>query len=212
MMKRLTICFLIVLGSVYNCQSQEISMDDLLNDMSVDEEPVSLLPERMLFTQRAFWGEKGLYRRMGIAPKVLTAESREKELKARRAMFKFHQALGLVAAGGMIAQAFLGTKLYNGGFEIRETHNKVATGTNIVYGTTALLAFTAPPPMVNRKKFDNIKLHKILSAVHLSGMITTNVLGKRASVGKGNKAWHRASAITTFAAYAGAIASIKFEF
>lgn len=212
MIKNLALCFLMILGAYQSSQSQEISMDDLLNDMSADEEPTNLLPERMLFTQRAFWGEKGLYRRMGLAPKEFTIESREKELRARRTIFKFHQALGLLAAGGMIAQSILGPKLYNGDFAIRNTHKKVALGTNIVYGTTALLAFTAPPPMVNRKKFDNIKLHKILSAVHLSGMITTNVLARQAGMGKVDKKWHRAAAITTFTAYAGAIASIKFEF
>ena len=60
--------------------------------------------------------------------------------------------------------------------------------------------------------FDNIKLHKILSVVHLSGMITTNVLSEQAGKNVDMKKWHRAAGMTTFAAYAAAIASIKFEF
>lgn len=212
MINKSVLILFLFLGINQSVNAQDITLDDLMGDMTADETPTSLLPERMLFTQKIFWGEKGLYRGIGLAPKVLTIETREKELKARRTIFKFHQALGLLAAGGMIAQSILGPKLYNGNFDIRNTHKKVATGTNILYGTTALLAFTAPPPMVNRKKFDNIKLHKILSAVHLSGMITTNVLAHQAGQGKVDKKWHRAAAITTFTAYTAAIASIKFEF
>lgn len=177
--------------------AQDIDVDDLLSDIET-EESVSLLPDRMLFTQRMMWGEKGLYRKIGIAPKVLTAESREKELKVRRTMFRIHQITGLLTAGGMVAQGILGSKLYNGDFAIRQAHANLATGINIGYATTALMAFTSPPPFVNRKKFDNIKLHKILSGVHLSGMIATNVLAEKASGDSKFKPWHRAAAYTTF--------------
>ena len=204
--------FILFVGFSLISRAQEISLDDLMADLEEEQVEPAYLPEKMLFTQRMLWGEKGLYRGIGFAPKVLTAETREKELKARRIMFKVHQATGLLAAGGMIAQAILGPKLYNGNFAIRNAHEKVALGTNIAYGTTALMAFTSPPPMVNRKKFDNIKLHKLLSIVHLSGMITTNVLAHKVSDGQVDKKWHRAAAITTFGTYAAAIASIKFEF
>ena len=209
-MKKGWIIFLLVYS--FNCQAQDLSMDDLLGDMEEGTEEVKLLPDRMLFTQRMLWGEKGLYRGIGIAPKVLTAETRERELKVRRTFFRIHQATGLLAAGGMLAQAIIGPKLYKGNFQIRDLHEGVALGTNIAYGTTALMAFTSPPPMVNRRKFDNIKLHKILSAVHISGMIATNVLAEQVSDGNVNKKWHRAAAVTTFGAYAAAIASIKLEF
>lgn len=194
---------------------QSMAQDDidLLSDL-IEEETTApaYLPERMLFTQRAFWGEKGLYRKLGIAPKVITAESRERELKARRTMFRIHQAVGLATAGGMLAQGIVGSKLYNGNYELKPLHEGIATGINIAYGTTALMAFTAPPPMVNRKKFDNIKLHKLLSVVHLSGMITTNILAQQTDQGQQQKRLHKAVGLTTFAAYTAAIASIKFEF
>jgi hypothetical protein len=74
------------------------------------------------------------------------------------------------------------------------------------------MAFTSPPPLVNRKKFDNIKLHKILSGVHLSGMVATNILSEKASENLKYKPWHRAAAFTTFGAYTAAIVSIKLEF
>ena len=46
----------------------------------------------MIFTQRIFWGEKGILRRTGIAP--LNLENREKELVIRRKMLKAHQIIG----------------------------------------------------------------------------------------------------------------------
>lgn len=204
----------IYIGLIFLCfQSFAQDDTDLLNDL-IEEETAetAYLPERMLFTQRALWGQKGLYRKLGVAPKVITAESREHELKARRTMFRIHQAIGLVTAGGMLAQGIVGTKLYKGNYELKPLHEGIATGINIAYGTTALMAFAAPPPMVNRKKFDNIKLHKLLSIVHLSGMIGTNILARQTDQGMTQKKLHKAVGLTTFAAYTAAIASIKFEF
>ncbi len=198
-------------------KAQISAADSLLMDLTSTEKVKSeiLLPERMLITQRMLWGQNGLYRKVGIAPRVLTNESRDKELKIRRTMFRIHQGIGLATAGAMIAQGFIGSRLYKEkeGGKIKELHENMATGVNIGYATTALMSFTAPPPFINRKKFDNIKLHKILSYVHLSGMITTNVLARR--IGNNytvNKPLHRAVAFGTFGAYALAIASIKMEF
>lgn len=196
-------------------KAQISAADSLLMDLTSTEKfnSESLLPDRMLITQRMLWGQNGLYRKVGIAPRVLTNESRDKELKIRRTMFRIHQGIGLATAGAMIAQGYIGSRLYKEGGKIKELHGNMATGINIGYLTTALMSFTAPPPFINRKKFDNIKLHKILSYVHLSGMITTNVLARR--IGNNysvNKPLHRAVAFGTFGAYALAIASIKMEF
>ncbi len=195
--------------------AQETAADSLLMDLnsSIPTENVSLLPERMLITQRLLWGQNGLYRKIGIAPKVLTNESRAKELKVRRTMFRIHQAVGLATAAGMIAQGFVGAKLYNNySDKTKDLHEGLATGVNIGYATTALMAFTSPPPFINRKKFDNIKLHKYLSYVHLTGMITTNVLAGQLDGNSKLKSIHRAAAFTTFGAYLLAIGTIKFEF
>lgn len=217
-MKKLTLFLFLAFSTAVS--AQENAADSLLQDLMTEAEPVAsdLLPERMLITQRMLWGQNGLYRKIGIAPRTLTAASREKELKARRNMFRVHQTLGLVTAAGMLAQGIVGSRLYKPGNytdKLKNTHEGIATGINIGYFTTALMSFTAPPPMVNRKKFDNIKLHKILSYVHLSGMIATNVLSKQID-GNANpaniKKWHRAAAFTTFGAYTAAIATIKFEF
>ncbi len=213
MLRSTLFSFLLLLNFFANAQIS--AADSLLMDLTSTEKvkSESLLPDRMLITQRMLWGQNGLYRKVGIAPRVLTSESREKELKIRRTMFRIHQGIGLATAGAMIAQGFIGSRLYKEGGKIKELHENMATGINIGYATTALMSFTAPPPFINRKKFDNIKLHKILSYVHLSGMITTNVLARRIENNFAvNKPLHRAVAFGTFGAYALAIASIKMEF
>ena len=58
-----------------NCFAQDFTeeFENLINT----EKP-SLLPEKMLITQRVLWGEGGLFRKTGIAK--LSIENREKEL------------------------------------------------------------------------------------------------------------------------------------
>ena len=104
--------FLSILGL-----SQEEDLFTLLDD-SIEATP--LLPERMVFTQKLLWGEKGLLRTTGIAP--LTIEQRQKELKLRRAMLTTHQVLGYATLAAMVAQGIIGGKLYNGDFEMYELH------------------------------------------------------------------------------------------
>ena len=57
--------------------SQEKELFDLI--IADENATPQLLPERMIFTQRIFWGEKGLLRKTGISP--LNLKNREKELK-----------------------------------------------------------------------------------------------------------------------------------
>jgi len=64
------------------------------------------LPERMVFTQRLLWGDKGFLRKTGIAP--LNTTQREKELKLRRSMLTTHQVLGYATLAAMVAQGIIG--------------------------------------------------------------------------------------------------------
>lgn len=213
-MKKLLVLLLLVLSATINASIAQTNADSLLNDLEAGPEKTALLPKRMLLTQRIFWGEHGLYRRTGIAPQ-LTLENREKELRIRRNMFKIHQTLGFITAAGMITQGILGSRLYKPetySDKLKNIHGAVATGVNIGYATTALMAFTAPPPMLNRKGISNIEVHKYLSYVHLSAMIATNVLGPRISDNYKLKPYHRAAAYTAVGGYLAAIAMIKFEF
>lgn len=211
----ISFCFLFSFTSY----SQDAAADSLLNELETTPNE-NLLPDRMLFTQRALWGENGLYRKMKIAP-PLTAENRQRELKIRRNMFRIHQTVGLLTAAGMLTQGILGTKMYHFDFatqnfddyeKIKSIHKGMATGINIGYATTALMAFTAPPVQVKRKGVSNIGVHKALSYIHLTGIITTNVLSKKINENPELKVYHRAAALTTFATFATAIAIIKFEF
>jgi hypothetical protein len=206
-----------LLFSFLQASAQDSSADSLLRELTSEVSVQSdFFSEKMMWTQRALWGENGLYRRVGLAPQEISIETREKELKIRRTMYRIHQIVGIATAVGMAAQGYVGYRIYRPKTytsQLYQFHKGLATGVNIAYGTTALMSFMAPPPLINRNRVDNMRVHKWLSYVHLTGMITTNVLGNRiARDFKFNKPLHRAAALTTFAAYAGAIAIIKFEF
>jgi len=185
-----------------------------LADSSADAQ--ELLPKKIIFTQRAFWGPKGLLRVTNLAP--LTPEGRAKELNIRRTMLVSHQVLGFVTLAGMVAQGILGSQLYNAKGDryarLHNTHEGMATFINYTYGATAILSLTAPPRLPTsgyRKGFSSIKLHKALAVVHLAGMIATNVLAHRIDENYSLKPYHRAAAYTTFASFAAAVIAIKIR-
>lgn len=158
----------------------------------------------MLVTQRVLWGEKGLFRKTGIAP--LSMEQRQKELKLRRTMLTTHQVLGYATLAAMVAQGIIGGKLYNGDYELYELHKDMATVVNVGYFTTAGLSLFAPPPLINKKVkgFTSAKAHKTLATVHLSAMIATNIYKDK------NSEVHKAAAYTAFGSYAMAVLVFKF--
>lgn len=191
----------------------DASATDLLAGLTDSTESQPLLPHKMIFTQRAFWGPKGLLRTMNIAP--LTPEGRAHELKVRRTMLVAHQIGGFVTLAGFVAQGLLGAKLYNAKgqdyVDTKKWHERSAALINVTYGTTLLLSLTAPPPVVGAKKgFTSIKLHKYLAIVHLTGMVATNILAGMIDNNPDLKPIHRAAAYTTFGAYAASILSLTF--
>ncbi len=189
------------------------STDDLLAGLTDPAESQPLLPRKMIFTQRALWGKKGLLRVTNVAP--LTPEGRTKELKIRRVMLGAHQVGGFVTLAGFVAQGLIGAKLYNAfGDEYvrtRRLHQASATFINISYATTLALSLTTPPPIVGaRRGLSSIKVHKYLAVVHVAGMIATNVLANRINENYKLKPYHRAAAYTTFGAYAASVIALKF--
>ena len=170
-------------------------------EMRMDEQ---LLPQKMIFTQSLFWGKSGLFRKTGISK--LSVKQREKELKVRNVMLKSHQILGYLTLGGMVAQGIMGGKLYNGEYELYETHKKLGRWVTASYFTGAGLSLFAPPPLIrNRVKgLNSIKAHKLLAYVHFSGMIATNAWSKE------DRDWHKYAAYTTFVSYATAVLVFKF--
>jgi hypothetical protein len=193
---------LISLFCTYNSVSQEKELFDLI--ITDENATPELLPERMIFTQRIFWGEKGILRRTGIAP--LNLENREKELVIRRKMLKAHQIIGYTTLAAMVAQGIIGGQLYNGDYSLYKTHKNMAKVVNAGYFTGAALSLFSPPPLVNKKTkgFSSIKAHRFLSNIHFSAMVVTNM------VADSNKKAHKAAAYTAFASYATAVIVFKF--
>jgi hypothetical protein len=202
-----------VVASADTVPAVDQSAADLLAGLSDSTTAEPLLPRKMIFTQRAFWGPKGLLRTMNLAP--LTPEGRAKELKIRRTMLVAHQIGGFVTLAGFVAQGILGGKLYSAKgqeyVDLKRWHERTAGIINVSYGTTLALSLTTPPPIVGaRRGFTTIKLHKYLAVLHLTGMIATNVLAHMIDQHPDLKPVHRAAAYTTFGAYAVSIAALTF--
>lgn len=178
--------------------------EDLFGSLDTTTPEQELLPSSMVFTQRFLWGEKGLMRTTKLMP--LNSENRARELKIRRKMLLAHQVIGYATLAGMVAQGILGTKLYNGNYQIKEAHETIGNLTTASYFTGAGLSLFAPPPLISRKDkgLTSIKAHKWLATVHFSAMIATNLLAKE------NKKYHRAASYTLFGSYALAVLSFKF--
>ena len=204
MKKNLFILTLFILFGLHG-QENNVLLESLFDKEEIKESE-KLLPKRMVFTQSVLWGKNGLFRKTGIS--VLNKEQRVKELKVRKVMLKSHQIIGYLTLAGMIAQGFLGGKLYNNWErDLYNTHKTVGNIVTASYFTGAGLSLFAPPPLVNRKVegFNSIKAHKILATIHFSGMIATNAFSKK------NTDFHKYSAYTTFASYFAAVVVFKFK-
>ena len=192
-----------------NCFAQDFTQEF---ESLINSEKPSLLPEKMIFSQRILWGEKGLLRKTGIVK--LSLENREKELVVREKMLKAHQIIGYITFAGMIYQGILGGKLYNGDYSVYDTHKKLGKIVTASYFTGAALSLFSPPPLVSRKKegLNNIRLHKILANLHVPAMIVTNIYADKQQGNKSYKKIHKASAYTAVASYTLAMVTIIFDF
>ena len=213
-MKFLSLLFLSFLFSAaLNAQNNDTIVNnqedtDLLNELS-DNSEVQLLPKKFLFTQKILWGQKGLMRNFKAFE--LTPENRTKELTIRSYFFKAHQTLGMLTSAGMIAQGIVGWKLYNGNDQLKDLHEGLATGVNVVYFTSASLALFAPPKIIpEHKGYNSIKIHRALAIIHLSSMIATNVLSFYIEDNPNLRPYHRAAAFTAFGSFLAAEIIIKF--
>lgn len=208
-LKRNIILSLFAIIFSVNCFAQDFTeeFENLINT----EKP-SLLPEKMIFSQRILWGEKGLLRKTGIVK--LSLENREKELVLRERMLKAHQIIGYITFAGMIYQGILGGKLYNGDYSVYDTHKKLGNIVTASYFTGAALSLFSPPPLVNRKRegLNNIRLHKILANVHVPAMVITNIYADKQYEKKSYKEIHKVSAYTAVASYTLAMVTIIFDF
>jgi len=175
---------------------------------SVPDTAYQALPHHYLFTQRLLWGENGLMRKYGNFK--LTVAGREREMEIREKMNQLHQLTGFVALAGMIGSGITGQMIYNGNKSAKGAHSFVTGLTNVSYFSSLGFALFSPPPMTDRTGgFTKLKAHKILSIVHLSSMIATNVLSGMIEHNSSLKPYHRAAAMTAFTSLLLATAVIK---
>ena len=134
--------------------------------------------EFMPLHTRILWGEKGLIRKMNLAP-----ETRRAELKLRTKMLQNHQKLAMVSLWLLAYQYSLGQQVIDSGFAPKYTsaHRKYSTVTWGFYMTSASLSYFAPPALVYEKRVSSMKMHRWLSYIHFAGMIALPVLGKNIS-------------------------------
>ena len=201
-MVKFLFCIFLLWSTLSFSQGEDL-FSSIRQETAKDE---SLLPNRMIFTQRALWGNNGLLRKAGIFP--LNVEQREKELKLRRSMLKIHQVIGYLTVAGMVTQGFLGGKLYNKWERgLYNTHKTVGNLTSISYFTGAGLSLFAPPPLINKKTkgLSSIKAHKYLASVHFSAMLATNIFKNR------NQQIHKISAYTAVGSFAAAVLVFNFK-
>jgi len=186
-------------------------------DVAAMKDP--LLPEVMSPGERLMWGKHGLMREIGAFP--LTEESREKEMGLRRTMLTIHEIGGFATLAAMLTTVVYGQLTLNGNLSLGETHQAWATATIISYFTTASLSLLSPPPMVRRKEWNTVSIHKGLAIVHFTGMILTPLLAdgiareergssSPAKIDRDKAHIHQISGYITTATFAAAMMVITF--
>ncbi|MDA1148885.1 MAG: hypothetical protein O2937_02610 [Bacteroidetes bacterium] len=185
--------------------SAQDDLFDAIESSKKTDTSIELLPEKMLFTQRMLWGEKGLLRTTGIAP--LTREQRVRELQLRKSMLTVHQVIGYATLAGMVAQGIIGGQLYNGDYSLRQTHKTLGNVVTATYFTGAALSLFTPPPLVSARieGISGARAHKWLATVHLSAMIATQYYKNR------DRDLHKVSAYTAVGAFAAATLVLQLK-
>ncbi|MDB5048568.1 MAG: hypothetical protein JWO30_1639 [Fibrobacteres bacterium] len=179
-----------------------------------------LLPEVLSPGEHIMWGEHGLMRITGIFP--LTEESRERELGLRRAMLTVHEVAGFATLAAMLATVTYGQLTLNGYTSLGGTHQTLAAVTIGSYFFTAAMSLLSPPPMVRRKEWNTVSIHKGLAIIHFSGMILTPLLANgvamkergsgtsQTTIDRDKAHIHQISGYITTVAFAGAMMAVTF--
>ena len=177
---------------------------------------VPLLPSTLGPIESVMWSEHGLMRKAFDFP--LTEEGRDHEMHLRRTLLTVHQAGGFATLAAMIATCAVGQLIYNGGHDnMRGLKDGLATTTIFLYFSTASLALFTPPPLIRRNEWSSVSTHKLLGAVHFTGMILTPLLadaiGDRRPGHSGSRTYetiHMVSGYTTTVAFAAAMLVVTF--
>lgn len=100
--KRLVILFVFFTALLFakneNYNSIKYQIENFHIDPSINQLAYSniLLTDSLSFRAKLFWGEKGLFRKINLAP-----NNRKSEMKLRRNMLQWHQRLGLLTLGAI---------------------------------------------------------------------------------------------------------------
>ena len=128
--------------------------------------------DHMPLHTKLLWGKSGLLRKLNLAP-----DNRKDELKLRVRMLQTHQKLALASLGLVAYQSNLGNKMLDGDYSYYEDHKKFSRIAWVTYMTSASLSYFAPPALKYEKKISSMKIHSLLSYVHLTGMMAAPILG-----------------------------------
>ena len=143
-----------------------LSYSEVLNGQSYP------MPENMPVHTKIFWGENGLFRKLNIAPK-----SRSSELRLRVKMLQLHQKIALGTLGLFSYQSYLGNQMIKGDYSNHSRHSILSKYVWSMYMSSAAFSYFAPPAMKYNKSYDSMKIHRMLSWVHFSGMAIIPYLG-----------------------------------
>ena len=130
------------------------------------------MPENMPVHTKIFWGENGLFRKLKIAPK-----SRSSELRLRVKMLQLHQKIALGTLGLFSYQSYLGNQMIKGDYSNHSRHSILSKYVWSMYMSSAAFSYFAPPAMKYNKSYDSMRIHRMLSWVHFSGMAIIPYLG-----------------------------------
>ena len=150
----------------------------LISNLSAQEDLEIQNEQFMPLHTKILWGEKGLIRKMNLAP-----ETRKEELKLRNKMLQNHQKIALISLGLLSYQYSLGLNVIDSGYASKyisahRIYSKITWG---AYMTSASLSYFAPPALVYEKRVSSMKVHRWLSYIHFAGMMALPVLGKNIS-------------------------------
>ena len=191
--------------------SPDTAAQDLAS-MFTTTEP-NLLPDRMSFGEKFFWGKSGLFRETGLVG-PLTLPERKYEIELRRTMLTTHQIAGFTTLALMWTSAYFGQRVIDGNRRLGGTHQAFVTATILSYGITGLLAVLSPPPLIRRDEVGTVTIHKTLAWIHLAGMILTPIIGSmirhRHSFSMKEAHFHQVAGYLTTATFTAAVLVIVF--
>lgn len=170
-----------------------------------------LLPQSLGPMERLLWSENGLMRKAFDFP--LTAQGREEEMAMRRNMLTWHQVGGYSTFAGLVATSVIGQMILNAenpSRTLRDAKGMAVSTTIALYFTTAALSLFTPPPLIRREGWSTTSTHKLLGAMHFTGMMITPLLAPSIDSPRRQAHFHQASGYATTVVFGASLAVMFF--